>query len=69
MVVVLLAPVLFVNPQRTRLTPACASFKTQPNSSQALLPSLGYDLAAVLLPPELSPSSLSTTPRTPVASR
>jgi hypothetical protein len=69
MVVVLLAPVLVVNPQCTRLTAACASFQTQPKSPQAMLPSLGYDLAAVLLPPESSPSSLSTTPRTPVASR
>jgi hypothetical protein len=62
MVVVLLAPVLVVNPQCTRLTPARASVRTSPESTPTVYHNVIYDLAGSLFPPESSPSSLPTSP-------
>src|SRR4051812_21692661 len=59
------APVPLRLVQRARLTPGHASFRTHPKTLQTVLPSVDYDLVAVLLPPESSPSSFPTTPRTP----
>src|ERR1041385_4530890 len=63
------APVPLRLVQRARLTPGHASFRTHPKTLQTVLPSVDYDLVSVLLPPESSPSSFPTTPRTPDASR
>src|ERR1041385_1310207 len=63
------APVLFVEFQCVRLAPEHASVRTHARSTRVVRYNVDYDLAVVLLPPESSPSSLSTSPWTPVASR
>ena len=56
------AHVPFHRVQRTRLAPGHASFRTQASLARTVHGSVDYDLAAVLLPPESSPSSFPTTP-------
>src|SRR3954463_2218640 len=63
------APVPLRLSQSVRLAPEHASFRTRASSARTVHGSVVYDLAVVLLPPESSPSSIPSTPRTPVASR
>src|ERR1041385_332253 len=57
------APVPLHRVQRTRLAPQHGSFRTQVLPARYVHDSVDYDIVAVLLPPESSPSSIPSTPR------